>query len=148
MYTNIPSFAIGRLAWDNWLLWRATSQGTPIVDATAAVTVVHQEHGYAAGTVKKFDKRWVELGPEAQQNLALAPYEKSYLTIWAAMWTIDQQGVLRRRSLNLRPAHLKQQLLLASIRWPALGRLYRLLLSVKRAMRRDERRLWSHRGSG
>ena len=41
-YNNIPPFAIGRFAWDNWLVWKAWANRIPIVDVTDAVMAVHQ----------------------------------------------------------------------------------------------------------
>jgi hypothetical protein len=54
MYSEIPPLAIGRLRWDNWLVWRARSKFFPIVDATAAVTIIHQAHDYAPGTIRLY----------------------------------------------------------------------------------------------
>ena len=59
MYADIPPFAIGRLKWDNWLVWRARTQGFPIVDITEAVAVAHQNHGYAPDTMRVSDGPWV-----------------------------------------------------------------------------------------
>lgn len=47
MYRDIPPFAIGRYAWDNWLIFKARSLGLPVIDATQVITVVHQNHDYA-----------------------------------------------------------------------------------------------------
>lgn len=44
LWKNIPPFAWGRLAWDNWLVADALAQGIPVIDATAVLTVVHQNH--------------------------------------------------------------------------------------------------------
>ena len=43
-WNHIPDFAIGRPGYDNWLIWRARSQGIPVVDATQTVTPIHQNH--------------------------------------------------------------------------------------------------------
>ncbi|HUJ40903.1 MAG TPA: hypothetical protein VLW54_10175 [Candidatus Acidoferrales bacterium] len=45
-YDAIPPFVIGRVAWDNWLVWRALETHTPVVDATEAVFAIHQNHDY------------------------------------------------------------------------------------------------------
>jgi hypothetical protein len=45
-YREIPDFVIGRPQWDNWMIYHARQQGWPVVDATASVTVVHQNHDY------------------------------------------------------------------------------------------------------
>ncbi len=47
LYDAIPPFVIGRVAWDNWLVWRALSMHVPVIDATASVLAIHQNHDYA-----------------------------------------------------------------------------------------------------
>ena len=46
-YQDIPQFAIGRTAWDNWLIYKARALGLPVIDATEAVTIVHQNHDFS-----------------------------------------------------------------------------------------------------
>jgi hypothetical protein len=46
MFTEIPDFAVGRAGWDNWMIFHARSRGWPVVDATRAITVIHQDHDY------------------------------------------------------------------------------------------------------
>ena len=43
---DLPPFAIGRTHWDDWLVWKVLTQGKPVVDATAVVLAVHQNHDY------------------------------------------------------------------------------------------------------
>jgi len=45
-YQDVPPFAIGRTAWDNWLIYKARALGLPVIDATEVVTIVHQNHDY------------------------------------------------------------------------------------------------------
>lgn len=45
LFDPIPPFAIGRVEWDQWLLYRARTRGAPLIDATAMVLAVHQNHG-------------------------------------------------------------------------------------------------------
>jgi hypothetical protein len=69
LYSDIPPFAIGRLAWDNWLLWRARQSKAALIDASPVVLAVHQNHNYshhAAG----YKGIWE--GDEAKQNRAMA----------------------------------------------------------------------------
>lgn len=68
VFGSIPPFAVGRPGYDNWLIWRARSRGAPVVDATDAVTAVHQRHDYS-----HLDKGRIEAfaGLEAQQNRQL-----------------------------------------------------------------------------
>jgi hypothetical protein len=68
MYTDIPPFALGRPAWDNWMIYRARSLKVPVIDATKALTAVHQNHEYShvpLGKAGAFE------GPEAQRNQSL-----------------------------------------------------------------------------
>ena len=66
--TELPPFVVGRPGWDNWMIYRARSLGLPVVDATRAVTAVHQTH-YYAHVPERSGYRWY--GPEASANFAL-----------------------------------------------------------------------------
>lgn len=46
LFTDIPSFALGRGAFDGWLLWYARSVGADLIDASKSVFAVHQQHDY------------------------------------------------------------------------------------------------------
>jgi hypothetical protein len=134
MYTEIPPFAIGRLKWDNWLVWRARTEGFPIVDVTEAVPLVHQNHGYAPDKLQVSGGRWVELGPEAQRNIALVPEEQN-LNIWAATWAFDRNGRLGRRRIAFQPAYLYYQLkCVVPVYWPAYGRAFRRLVPAVKSL--------------
>ena len=70
LYKNIPPLALGRLCWDNWLVWKARASQSAVVDASSVVLAIHQNHDYAhhpQGTIGVFWK-----GNEARQNLKLA----------------------------------------------------------------------------
>jgi hypothetical protein len=69
MPVNMPPFAVGRPAWDNWFLCQAQQLAYPIIDATRAVTFVHQKHDYQH-VPQRTDDRWA--GPEATLNKAMA----------------------------------------------------------------------------
>jgi hypothetical protein len=45
-FVDIPPFAIGRAGWDNWMIFEARRRHWPVVDATSALIVVHQDHDY------------------------------------------------------------------------------------------------------
>lgn len=43
---EIPPFAVGRTAYDNWLVWAALERwGLQVIDATEMITAIHPEHG-------------------------------------------------------------------------------------------------------
>ncbi len=46
-FTHIPDFSLGRAGWDNWMIFQARRERIPVVDASSAITVVHQDHSYA-----------------------------------------------------------------------------------------------------
>lgn len=65
---TLPPFAVGRPGWDNWFLYRARELRIPLIDASAVVTAVHQDHGYAhvrdgSGTLSE--------GAEGDRNIEL-----------------------------------------------------------------------------
>ncbi len=65
----IPPFAVGRIRWDNWMVWNARANRIPVIDASAFITAIHQNHDYnhhAQG------QRGVWEGPEAARNYELA----------------------------------------------------------------------------
>lgn len=45
-FAGMPDFAIGRAGWDNWAIFHALHSGWAVIDATAAITIVHQDHDY------------------------------------------------------------------------------------------------------
>jgi hypothetical protein len=47
LYTQVPDFTVGRVAWDNWMVYHARSAFGVAVDATPDVLAVHQNHDYS-----------------------------------------------------------------------------------------------------
>jgi hypothetical protein len=43
---KMPELVIGRVFWDQWLVWKAQSIGAVVVDASDAVMAIHQNHDY------------------------------------------------------------------------------------------------------
>jgi hypothetical protein len=118
MWHDIPPFAIGRTAWDNWLVYGARALRVPVVDATAGLTVVHQAHDYFHIPANAVD---VLEGPEAKRNLELAGG-------WKHIFTLnDATHVLRdgRPRVAIGPQHLQRRLrtlaTLYSSRKPSTG---------------------------
>jgi hypothetical protein len=99
LFDSMPSFAIGRTIWDNWMLFHARASGAPIVDATDAVMAVHQNHsyGHVPGGIEA-----VWRGAEAMRNQELAAEMLVPFTIDNANLRISSSGV----APNLSRAHL------------------------------------------
>lgn len=67
LYDAVPPFAVGRTAWDNWLIYYARKRFATLVDATANVMAIHQDHDY--GSFHSKDALW--RGDEARNNQRL-----------------------------------------------------------------------------
>ena len=118
LWRDIPPFAIGRTAWDNWLVYGAKKRGAAIVNATEVVRAVHQNHDYAHIT----DPKGVWVGDESLANQGLAPYTHSF-DVRDADWQLTDKGLVR----NLCQECVWHQI----AHWPILHpRLYRRLASV------------------
>jgi hypothetical protein len=46
-HKRIPPLVIGRVFWDNWLIWHARRSNTPVIDVSPVVHAVHQNHDYS-----------------------------------------------------------------------------------------------------
>jgi predicted O-methyltransferase YrrM len=88
LYENVPKFAVGRTAWDNWLLGSVLDQDVPVVDATDAVLAVHQEHG----------RRMRAHHPERLANLALYEQHRPRAAgrVTEANWVMDSANLEKR----------------------------------------------------
>jgi len=92
LYNHIPPFAIGRPAWDNWMLWYARSQGADLINATKTVMVIHQNHDYRfikGGPIE------VWKGKECQQNRSLA--EGQMMTLADATLVLSPKGLRKTK---------------------------------------------------
>lgn len=84
-FSELPDFAIGRAGWDNWMFYHARQQRMPVVDATAAITVIHQDHDYAhlPGGQPHYHL------PESHENIRLAGGRRAIFTLLDADHTLD-----------------------------------------------------------
>ena len=79
IYDTMPAFALGRSAWDNWLVWNALKRGASVIDGTEAIFAVHQRHNYSH--IKFMDNKRLQ-SPEILRNL-------EYMEDWSKCCTID-----------------------------------------------------------
>lgn len=87
---QIPEFVIGRPGWDNWLLWFARSSGAMVVDASAAVCAIHQNHDYG---YHPEGEKGVWEGEEAQQNYRFLEGHKKFRTLENATHVLRTDGL-------------------------------------------------------
>lgn len=66
---SMPPLVLGRVHWDNWLVWKAQNEGCAVVDASAAVVAAHQNHDYG---YHPWGKQGVWNDEEAGNNYRLA----------------------------------------------------------------------------
>jgi predicted SAM-dependent methyltransferase len=89
LYKHLKPFALGRTYWDNWLLWYARHRGACLIDATTAVTAIHQEHDYnhvSGGALKIWN------GEEAARNRELAGSDLVFVS--QADFGFEQGGLI------------------------------------------------------
>lgn len=66
---EIPPLAVGRIYWDNWVVWKGRQSQKPVVDISRVVVTVHQDHDYAHHPL---GRQGVWGGQEAERNFQLA----------------------------------------------------------------------------
>lgn len=94
LWVGMPPFALGRCAWDNWLMKWPVIMGKAAIDASEYITAVHQDHGYAhaGGRANAFN------GLEPQRNRAMAGSVLGWTT--DAPFCLNAAGqILRRQPL-------------------------------------------------
>ncbi len=94
LYRNLLPLALGRTAWDNYLVWEAREQGAAIVDASDAFLLVHQCHDYAHSG--GLENAWK--GQEAEHNQGLT--RGRTLSILNATHMLDKRGLRAGKAKN------------------------------------------------
>jgi hypothetical protein len=97
LYQNLPPLVIGRVNWDNWLIWKAGSVGAIVVDASSFCKVIHQNHGYS---YHPEGEKGVWNDALAMRNRELAGGEQHLWTIQNATHEIMASGSLRRKGFR------------------------------------------------
>jgi len=91
---NLPQFAVGRLGWDNWLLYHARTLKIPIIDATKVITAIHQNHDYLNYL---YGKREKITRLEDKENIKLTSNYSDMLTLREADWVLTDNGLEKPR---------------------------------------------------
>jgi hypothetical protein len=108
-FPHFPKFAIGRAGWDNWTIYHARKEGGMVIDATEAITVIHQQHDYSHLPGGKIHYTL----PESDENLRIAGGKRHIFTLFDANFRLDREGRIRNASLN--PVKIKRELEIYSI---------------------------------
>jgi hypothetical protein len=104
LFHELPSFAVGRVGFDNWLVWRAAEEGAAVIDVTGAVRPLHQRHGY--GHLRGGRERTRYESPEGRRNLELAGGKTYMHTRYDATHILGRRGLHPNR---LRRFRLKER---------------------------------------
>lgn len=128
----LPPLYLGSAAWDNIFIYCCRRSGIPVVDATCAVTVFHQNH-----EARRLEdgRREAYEGPAAVWNREQAPDPLClFYTTDASHW-LDNQG--RLRSSLTSPRHAWRMVFTWPIlrNWPRPARLpFRLAAAIVRRL--------------
>ncbi|OGF26978.1 hypothetical protein A2331_02670 [Candidatus Falkowbacteria bacterium RIFOXYB2_FULL_34_18] len=90
-FQNIPSFAVGRVGWDNWMIYHAKKEGIITIDASPVATIIHQNHDYSHHVKGQKDKR----DPETQINVKLTRQD-GFCFLDETEWLITERGMKKR----------------------------------------------------
>lgn len=98
-FDELPPFAVGRAAYDNWLIWAAWRKGVKVVDASHDVTAIHQDHDYSHAGTSRQDVYGSE---ESMTNQRLAGGWRHLLSIAHAPYMLQGGTVKRARGADRR----------------------------------------------
>jgi hypothetical protein len=92
--SSVPPFVVGRVHWDQWLVWKARVCGHPVIDASPMVIAVHQNHDYG---YHPQGRQGVWHGVEAGRNHQLAGNGRHLRTIADATEVLSEKGFKSNR---------------------------------------------------
>jgi hypothetical protein len=121
-FADIPPFALGRAGWDNWMIFAARAKRIPLIDATGAITAIHQTHDYGHLPGGRSHYRL----PESENNLRLAGGREMMFTSRDATWRW-RNGLLTRHRF---PGGVTRSVESALIARVGSGRIARLIRMV------------------
>jgi len=131
IFVELPDFILGRSGWDNWMIFEARRRRIPVVDATAAVTIVHQNHDYAHLPGGQKHHRH----PESQVNLDLAGGRETIFRIEDADWRLTPRTLQRKGPFDWRYPRKWEADLIARLGPGKSARLVRMVFRPRQALR-------------
>jgi hypothetical protein len=87
---EIPPLGVGRIYWDNWIVWKALQGDRLVLDISPVVIAVHQNHNYAHHPL---GKSGVYEGEEVALNLRLAGGKQNLRCIGDATHVVLKTGI-------------------------------------------------------
>jgi len=110
LFKSIPPFLLGRGYWDNWMMYQALQEGAALVDTTADVVAVHQNHDYAHIEGVNVGERNADRVFKAQQgnyNLFLTGGQKNVYNNYDANYVLKDGIFYSTLNLSFLKRHLK-----------------------------------------
>ncbi|HVO56847.1 MAG TPA: hypothetical protein VMT51_04040, partial [Dongiaceae bacterium] len=116
---KLPELVIGRVHWDQWMVWKARESGAAVVDATEAATAIHQNHDY---TYHPGGKNGVWSDEYSRRNYRLAGGRWHLRTIDDATHVLGPDGLrenprLRKRTAQRMLRTLKEAAWMTAMDW-------------------------------
>ena len=94
LLADLPDFAVGRVGWDNWVIYRAKNKKIPLIDLTGILAVIHQNHNYPSfnrGAERKTN-------PEAKKNFSFSENIANIYNLEDADYKLTKTGLRKNYS--------------------------------------------------
>jgi hypothetical protein len=124
LFEEMPPFVVGRVGWDNWMVLHARLSRVPVVDATRAITAIHQNHDYSHLPEGEVTMR---RGIEAQHNLELLGGRYRALDVRDATHILTPAGIRTAGG----PMRLRRRIETLPELYPNLGPLARITIAFR-----------------
>jgi hypothetical protein len=124
LFEEMPPFLVGRVGWDNWMVLHARLSRVAVIDATRAITAIHQNHDYSHLPDGEMTMR---RGIEAQHNLELLGGRYRALDVRDATYILTPDGVRAATG----PVQLRRRLETSPELYPNLGPLVKITLAFR-----------------
>lgn len=133
LYGDVPPFVIGRVFWDNWLVWKALASSCPVIDVSAHILAVHQNHDYG---YHPQGRQGVFCGAEAGRNYELAGGWRHLRTIADATEVLGKDGLKPNRLRHWARAKRNARQAARSLLHGGIERAWFFVLALTRPVRR------------
>jgi len=92
---QIPKFSVGRVGWDNWVIYKAISNGAKVIDASEDIIAIHQNHSFG-----KYNSRAEMKRSEGdKKNITLAGGRDYFFGITDAPFILKNGELEKNRKL-------------------------------------------------
>ena len=118
---KMPSFLVGRPAWDNWLIWYFRKHHVPVINVGEVVLAVHQ---ICKETENWLNTKSVRIREEVKYNRSLATWWQSSFVLVDATHVVISRWKIRRNTF--RAVLHRGRILFNYIRYAVSSRIHRL----------------------